>query len=315
MNNTGFAIKDILAPTNFSIQENPKRTLGYFKRLINIIERGKCDKVVFNMSNIKQVTIDAVTYLISLVHSIEVSKEIICSGNFPKQGSEPERVLKESGYMEVQGYPTPCIKPRRGPGFMIRMGEKVDPETLKSVLKFLQSGLNMNESSVSFLYELIGELMQNTIDHAYNGYTSGQLQKKWYLYIQLKGSKASFIFLDDGAGIPATINRTTSEKFLDVIFPLRRVTGQASDYIFSAMNGRGRSATKSLTRNKGLPQVYNYYKKGQISNMEIFSNKGRCLLTEDSYNKLYNRHVLHFPLRGTMFCWEFDKSNYKEAAG
>jgi hypothetical protein len=154
------------------------------------------------------------------------------------------------------------------------------------------------------LYEIIIELMTNTVQHAYNDKEILTVNQ-WYIYVGVNEDILQFVFLDTGEGIPQTVNKKAIEKFGDLF----NVNRNDSYYIISALNGEWRSMTEEKYRGKGLPFVLGYSKRDEVCNYTIISGKAVVKIGKEgdvTYTDLNNR------IFGTLYYWEIRKDLIKE---
>jgi hypothetical protein len=315
--NSGMEITLEVPPT-FSIMDNPDKTLKFFTNLINEIKSEDYRFIKFNYKNVQKVTTCSNIYLMSLIHNLQVH------GKFPRcihpKIKNVENILNEIGCLVNSGYTTPSVKNKKNYNLLISMGNKFNGKTIQQVVDMLIIQWKVDRNDLSFIFDMIAELMQNTEDHAYNSAESnkfpGQKAKKWYLYVKLEDDKkATFAFLDNGDGIPATVKKRKREKLLDYLFSrinkiLTKTTpiDKSCDYIISALKGENRSNGRPYNKDNksGLPIIYEFFENKKISKFNIFSNFGCCKLGENINPKKPQKATFSYPVKGTMFLWECD---------
>ena len=78
--------------------------------------------------------------------------------------------------------------------------------------------LNVHFYSIIYtqeLYDVFVELMNNTVQHAYDK-SEILSERNWYLYANANKEKIKIVFLDTGLGIAETVHRDWGEYFRDI---------------------------------------------------------------------------------------------------
>ena len=280
-----------VAPENFSIINNPEETVSYFNNTIDRISNSKFGiSVYFNIGHIKSLTIDSIMYLLAILKNIKKHplKFYDFSGNTPSYNGTNE-ILEESGFFDYVHSKNKSKLEKDSEGIAIRSGKYINQDVAKEICDFVNQKFGTDKIYTKFIYNMVIELMTNTIQHAYND--NNCMINYWYIYVKYVGSAIQFIFLDTGSGIPQTITK----KFFENVF-LRK----ENEYIVSALNGEYRTKTKLGYRGKGLPKIYQYYRSGIIRKLVIISGKGYCRLDKATYD-------ISNALNGTLFYWELRK--------
>jgi len=294
-NNTLKLNHQAYAPVDFSIIGNPIETIDFFNNLLYKIRNSKDGiYLALHMAEINNLTIDSVMYLLAVLYNTRLNKPqaLEFKVNYPKN-IEIRSLLQESGFEKFVNTRTRTTINRKRKNIEIQSGNTIKQEVVKDICDFVNNSFNTSTKYTKFLYNMIIELMTNTVQHAYED--KAFMVNQWYLFVENQGGKIKFIFLDTGSGIPETITR----KFLIDILK------KDSDYIKSALLGEFRTKTKLTYRGKGLPKVYNYFDDNTIQNLAIVSGKGFCVLDKkvDDIQCKFN---------GTLFYWELDKKYINE---
>ena len=285
---------NFVAPGNFSLIGNPDDTVKYFNRVLKFItdSRNYGQRVFFDISGIKSLTIDALMYMLSIVSNMKrrFREKFEFSGNFPANDHVRDLLL-ESGFSKYVRHSRTQIS-QSNKKLEIRSGQAIDRETAKKICDFTISEGRVRRVDTRFLYEILMELMANTCEHAY---TDTVLLNCWYVFVESDGTSIKYSFLDTGIGIPLTVNRRFREK-IDIL----KITTD-SHYIQSALKGEfERSSTKEKKRGKGLPRIYRFFKENKIQGMRVLSGRGAYGFESES-TALPSK-----ALRGTLFYWEID---------
>ena len=294
--------KVLSAPSIFSIIQNESETLSFFERTIEIIN--DCDfrdSLYFDLSNIEQVTPDALMYIIAIINNSKriLSRRIPCSGNLPNN-EEAKHLIEEYGFYKYVSSSHIKEHAQRDDRVQIISGSQADGIVASQMCDFANSMFDLGGlHATRDLYRMILELMTNTKQHAYDSETS-HMQNKWYIFAERNHEHIQFIFLDTGLGIPNTIKTKMREKILKGL-------GYVNDskLIASTLKGEFRSETGEPYRGKGLPGIYRDIQSGCLSNLNIISCRGHCIVNKDSDIKQYK---LSSTFEGTLFCWIYDKA-------
>lgn len=83
------------------------------------------------------------------------------------------------------------------------------------------------------------ELMTNTKDHAYNN-NSNLFDYSWYIFVHYEDNKISYIFMDNGIGIPTSVKKNFWDKIKNYII------GNQYKYIETALQGKLRTETRQI---------------------------------------------------------------------
>lgn len=291
-------------PENFSIVENEEEVLGFFNDIIEEIrEKHFCETFFFDFKNVKKITIDAIMYLLAVMGNTGNSRgSRVFSGNAPDDESA-RKVLIESGFYNYVYSPNVKKNYNKNKKIQIYNGDNVDTSHAKLICDFVNENCITKKKYTSDLYEVLIELMTNTVQHAYCDDEVWKRQN-WYIFIEDRNQWIQFTFLDIGAGIPQTIQKSRTEKIINTF----KITD--AQYINSAMNGEFRTQTNCKNRGNGLPTVKKYAMKDEIGRFIVFSGNGICKfegLSEQPKEINAKRH-----LHGTLFSWNIMKDVIKE---
>jgi len=261
-------------PINFSILNNTEEVLKFFNKIIENIKkferrRGTFFMILINMEDVQYIGSDALMYLLTLMRNtiIRNGNVIWWRGSFPKN-KDAKKILVESGFTKYvrTNSENICYSTEN---LQIRYGKEHDPDIIAEICDIAIKKAKVKRKNILFIKEVINELMDNTMFHAYDDIEKPFFDKSWYIFVKCYEEKMSFTFLDNGLGIPYTIHKALYEKIKDTI-------GVKSDdyYIKSAINGEFRTRTGKTNRGKGLPEIYSKVREGKIKKFSIISNRG-----------------------------------------
>ena len=292
------------APQCFSFISNTDETIMFFHDIIRFISspinHGK--SVFVDMSDVTEITIDALMYLLAIINNIAKRTKNNCkfSGNIPKMPSL-RKLFHESGFYDhVRYYGDDRIKKSTD---LIRIvsGKHVDPNTAGLISDFIFEKSNVPVKKYSYIYKILLEFMSNTFKHAYeeNAFIK---ESRWYCFTEYDGiDTITFTFLDTGYGIPSTVRKRFLEKF-----DLLKIKDDAH-YVVSALNGDFRTSTGLPYRGKGLPKIKEICQREDIIDMRIITNKADVMISKTGLTK----KVLSESVKGTIYYWKISLSKLK----
>lgn len=283
-------------PDIFSLFQNSAETVAFFDKVVWTIRNCKMyDSLFFDLSNITSITTDAIMYLIAVIKNMRRLKtfRITCRGNLP-QDKMAKDVIEKSGFYSYMQSSSAHAVTGDSAYMKISSGVDADGQLASSFCDFVQRHCHMTMKGTKKLYPMLIELMTNTHQHAYRDDECGMMDRLWYISAYVTEIGVHFVFLDTGAGIPATVHKKFFERMTEL------VSGNDAKYIESALLGAFRTETKQVYRGKGLPGIYEDARNKKISNLCIVSNKGKC--TVDG-NDIYSEKLSE-NLEGTLFTWD-----------
>lgn len=285
-------------PADFSFIHNAEETIVYFDALISIImKRIFKQKFFIDAKNVKEVTTEALIYMIAIVYNIKANRPLQYEfeGNLPITKTAKD-VFQNSGYLNYFK-----MKKLRMPDSSSRVqivsGKNVEPETAKRICDFVIDKLGATRSRINVLYATLIELMSNTAKHAYRDNKSGMIAR-WYLHALYGDNKITISFVDTGEGIPGTLKK----KFLEKVFSI-----SDSRLIQLSLTESGRSETGLPNRGRGLPNLFKHVEKNDISGFYVLSGCGSCMYDKETGELLlqeYNQKIY-----GTIFNFSINKEN------
>lgn len=159
--------------------------------------------------------------------------------------------------------------------------------------------VELKESTKAGLFEGMSEAIINTVQHAYVGHsgeTTEENEKRWWMFSQQKEGKLSIVVCDLGIGIPKSLRQKFPDYFRHAFGKKRRHT----QFIDIAARS-SRSRTSLPHRGKGLPDMLEFVKGGDVGGFLIYSLRGAFL-----YNAKDGREVGHdfsTGIPGTLIQW------------
>ena len=274
----------IKAPTNFSITENTKNTLDFFK---------ECDEkirdcpIFLDINKVKKLTGDSLLYILSrLQHYTRSIPDHMAAGNEPRD-QDCRKLFIESGFYRYVDAHQKTDPTHNSDIFSIEYGDDAKTNIAQDAEKFVEKcGIPNTDGKI---YTTLIECMANTKNHAYE-----EEGGKWWLMAQKVPEGVRFIFLDNGVGIPKTVIKKSKCQQLE---PERCIEGalQGSLEIDPKHQREGRG--------KGLPKIYEFATEGLIHELGIISGRGRFDCAKGA-SSLPNGSTFH----GTMLFWSVLKN-------
>lgn len=302
--------KVFYVPEVFSIIKNPEETIKFLNSVIEQVEKvrkvshqsikNNIKTFALKMDCTKEITGDALMYLLTIIKNTRGKKAVPINwwGNFPKQ-EKMKHFLQKSGYLKyMQTAKENLVKTNEHVQIQFGQGYEYleDNEVIdirQKIIDFTCEKMNKNKVQVNFLMTMLTEMITNIQDHAYD--KENLFEHCWYIFVENKEDKIAYTFMDNGLGIPTTINKKRHEKFLE-----RLDLDSEYRYIEAAISGlEKRSQTGLPERGNGLPSIYEQFKKGKVSTLAIISN--RAYYVDNKGKDLENN------LNGTIFYWEVEK--------
>lgn len=294
------------APRVFSMRDNPDETIKFFNRILDTEHKYSFGTHFYiDSSEVEEVSVDALMYLIAIVNDIKYNKVFQYSfeGNYPRS-STAKKIFIQSGFVNFVNSGTLPGLFKNKERFEIRQGSYTNTTVAGELCKFVQQHCHLTRIDTLSLYPIFIELMSNTRQHAYKEAKSKyQYQKAnfWYCAAEKRSDYVKFVFLDTGLGIPTTVKKKATENFSRKL----GLNGlKDSELIRSALSGDYlRTETKQHNRGKGLPQITSCFHTGLIKDVFVYSGKGCCMLSEYDQQD-YQVAEYSSKLFGTLFSWK-----------
>jgi len=286
----------VQAPSNFSIIENAQEVIPFFDDILKFTNRTKDrTKIFFDMSNVINISADAIIYLIAIIKDLQSLGQgrHNFAGNLPTEKRCAE-YIRQSGFFKYMESTAAVVPTTESKQIRIISKSTYDQEdTTKKICDFVCSIANCDKTKTKYLFVLLGEMMLNTVQHAYN---DNKRLNNWYVSAQSVGDKILFTFLDTGLGIPKTVRTRFTEK----IFP------NESAIVESALKGVFRTRTKKGYRGKGLPKMAECVKNNSLEKLFVISSRAYCELKYSNSKMIIDKKEQSRPIAGTVYYWEMD---------
>lgn len=292
----------LIVPCSFSLKYNQNEVCHFFSRVLRIVSQPKRDiEVFFDMSNIKVISVDAIIYLLALISNVKHTSvyRVSFRGNVPIN-AECNEALDQVGffnYVYKQG--EKVFQPKREGPYIIKTGREVTTSIAKELCSVVNEKTIYDRLQTKSLYSVIGELMTNSVQHAYED-NEADMVNQWFICVEESIDEIRFVFLDTGTGIPATVAKNWPEKVTGTL------VGNDEVILQSAFLGDFRTRTKKENRGRGLPSIYHNCLNGIIEEAVILSGYGVCDISSKVENNIQCRK-LPVKFAGTLFTWVIRK--------
>ena len=286
----------IIAPDNISFSESPDSTSSFINIMIEraYYEHHRADGkevIVLDFHSVTSISSGFIVYLIATINILKIKYSVSFSA-IPPSSLKIKRKMEQPGFFDILDGCNLLESDSNSP-LSVYFGVKYNTLVAKNVCERVIDAYGIERKSISFLYQTIIELMENTKAHAYS---EDDICKYWYLYVATRDNGTiRFSIVDTGEGIPETVRKNWFE-------PLTRIIGvkKDSELIESALLGENRSETGKYFRGKGLPKIRSCCESLRINNLTIVSGRGVCYITDGkiALKELKERFV------GTVVTWD-----------
>lgn len=293
----------IRVPKCLSLIENYEEVLKFIQELRDAYRKRK--KVFVLMNGMKSFSGDGLIILLSNVVLFKSAK-IKFNGNYPREKSVKEHLLKTSFYDALYNYDyaKESQYDLTKNDFFTHANTSVDSELTSRLIAQNSSFLWNEERRCTGVQRIFLELMQNTNNHA----SRKQGEKHWWLHVSRAENpkRLCFSFIDYGMGIFESLaKKDVKSKFyhwFEKMMPILNPDDHCS-LLETILNGTFHSTvTNKPYRGKGLPGIYNTFVKHKISRLIIITND----VFAEASNGIFNS--INHKLEGTFVYFEVDET-------
>ncbi len=294
-------------PANFSFLCNRDETCRFFARALRKICHSGADiEVYFDLRNINKITSDAIMYLLAVIMNAKHSQGYKASfqGNCPNDEA-CNHALEQVGFFNyVYKRGTSDVRPLKKSPYIIKTGNDVNSLIAKELCEHTNLNSKYDRKMTRPLYSVIGELMTNVVQHAYDEQDSDMISK-WYICVEENAEEIRFVFLDTGEGIPTTAQKKWPEKLLGGLL------ADEGRIIKSAFMGEFRTRTNKDNRGKGLPSIYENCQNGILDHVSVLSGYGCCKISSTKGFEI-EAQIMESKFTGTLFTWLIKKEGVRD---
>lgn len=282
--------KNLPSPPNFSFINNTEKVIDYLNLAEKTIRERK--QIIFDISEITDLTPDAITLLIAKINHKKFNRGIQIQGNAPKN-EQLRTIFIESDFYSYVHSKIPKYKKDNNLLLHKETNNKVEPKIAKEACLIGIRHTFQNEEIYEPLYNILIEAMQNTNNHA-DLDTRGKYDWWLYVYGDPITRITSYSFLDLGVGIFESLPvQNWRRNFLTKL----NISSNL-DLVDKLFAGEISSRTGKGERGKGLPQIYQCAQDQNIKEFKIISNDVYADLKNNQHRKLSTTFA------GTLLYWE-----------
>lgn len=284
-------ISKITVPADFSLLTNLDLVIKFFADCKKF-NKGICDVVEFDFSNVKNIGSGAITILLSICGWLN-DHDINIRGSYPEDPETRTR-FEKLGFLRYfnASYQNKLNSNSRSEIVQRGLNTTNPGLTASKIRDAMETTFSVKSKNTKIQGMLI-ELMANTVNHAYN-----KNQKGWYLALDHNEEEkvVRFSFVDNGEGILNTIKI----RFKDIV---SKVFGLSDDgqILRQAFDGKFGSRTKLSYRGRGLPLVKKNFENGFIKKLVVISNGVYYDFTTETCQ------ILNTEFEGTFYFWELNE--------
>lgn len=291
--NYGWEITSLPAQFTFSHLES---VLGYINTTYQLSRKNGVKRIWMDMNDVINIDIFTICLLLAQINKLG-SHGIICYGTYPNDPIKRKFVI-ESGFLKVIKSNVKSSKEVRSENQMYMVGKnEVESDRINNSVKKCMKQLLGHEEYYPPVYENMIEICANSVEHA----NDNDVDKNWLVSISFESRDVMrFILTDTGEGILKTLIKKKGDMFYDLINARKDF-----DVLRRVFEGEYKSRTGEINRHKGLPEVYENYKNGFISNLKILTNGVVYDFDTNDNIKLINEFM------GVMITWTVSKKNYE----
>lgn len=288
-------------PKEFSFIKNPNGALKVIARLKEYCRLGKSVRI--NFYGVRELTNDAIILLLSVMDEF-TQRHIAVVGTYPNNKVIRSRLEQSGFFSHVYGDVQKSNATTKNTIFT-ENSNTVSSDLSSNIIESASNTVFGDNRTNEGLQRVLIECMTNTFDHA-NLKIEGE--EHWWLSIEHDdvNKKVAFAFIDNGAGILKSIVRTSDIKGVGLLVQKFLIDGNVN-LLRRMLEGKLKKGFKSRTgkpnRGKGIPGIYEAFKRNSFSNLQIITNDIHAKCATDEYIELKQ------PFVGTFIYLEYDQTN------
>lgn len=308
----------LLCPKRINISDGYEDTVKFLEK-VKVVARGLNGRFLVDFTSAEQVTPAGALMLVAVFDRWRetLPEQRLKAVSLDKWNPDVRRKLKEMGFFDILG--SSCDLEDNPPPDVDRYlpfltGHGSEGDQAQALRKSIESlGPELADSSA--LYDGLVEAMTNVKQHAYLG---GEDVKRWWMSasVNVAKNKLTVMFLDQGAGIPATLPRSRIwEQARGFLAKLGADAFQDDARLIQATLSIERSRTGHDYRGNGLRQDIKGYVETHEARgrLRILSRRGRCIYEKEA-GGLERMEVsrLTTPIHGTFLEWTIEEYSSNE---
>ncbi len=297
-----FHARTVISPEVFSFINNTQEVLIFLNKLQDCFKR-KSD-VKIDLRHCTTLGVDTLTVLLSCLYN-ERFRPRHCQVYFQAPHDHTARQVWEQCNIKqylVEYTSNPQIKPSKGNIVHVQNKEVEAQQTAELIRNAMQDLYDTPPYKCLAIQTIFIELMGNTHEHATIKTT---VHETWWasVYYDEHKKKAQFIFVDNGIGIFETALLKTIKSLYNDLPSLFDNDAEIFRDVLTRKYRTSVSRTRQSNRGNGLPEIYERFKEGFVSNLIIISNHVVAKMQENIFT------TQKIPFQGTFFYWEHGHEN------
>jgi ABC-type transporter Mla MlaB component len=295
--------KKIILPIEMDLFEKADQNIKFLNDMTEELKKER--SCFFDLSKTIKIDSESILIFLGLLHKCRNENENInYDGNFPKNKTILEQFNEHNFFELAIDLDYPVVETKV---LTLRSKNIGDMDVIVACKNFINQNQNYSgeeNEKMQALYDIIGELMANTLEHANNRGDKNSFERWWLMVIKKADSKKSkFLFLDLGSGIL----RSHEFKFNlnSLKSNIKLMVEDNGKFLYDIFCGnvdvRIASNTNKGNRGLGLKGIYEYYSDNMISGLKIITNNVAIDFSKDTpYTSLSNS------FDGTLICFEVE---------
>lgn len=303
----------IFAPESFQLSykiddshraETRHKLINFINKIYAALEKGKKAHISFKNTN-------SLAPSGTLVFVAEFEKLLRKYPNkvtidYPKD-DVVEQLFQHIGLLEKMGLPhRKEITAENVRPWNYAKGNNVDTTQFKSL--FARYSSEMSEDVSSGLFDSMSEAVTNSFQHSCGHQNTCSCEKNWWMFARQESNTLEVVMYDAGIGIPTSLrNKPELKEWL--MTPYRKVKKNLDTMMIDIAIQSLRTSTKLPHRGKGLKDMLQFVKEGNVGGFLIFSGLGA--FSYSAKNQIESGKDFKVPVKGTLIQWHIPLNNSK----
>ena len=292
----------ITAPTALNLSDAMPDTLDFIERIHKSIIYGDKARIWIDLSEVAELSpAAAIVFITEIRRCGQYSGRRRIGGSWPK---EPRvmKMLDDIGMFRILNIPRPPIPDYDLSFFKILAGVKSEGKVADALIRHFERNGKFHPIARKRLFGALIECMDNVRFHAYDRNSANpHLVGEWWMagHCDFEKNDVTFLFFDQGAGIPATI-KEREEKTLK-----QRMMWRESERLRDAVM-IGLSRQRGKRRGRGLPSLRDFIDElADDGYLRVVSNQAEFTYHKSKEGE--SRDLIR-PLNGSLIAWSIRHS-------
>lgn len=278
-------VKQLRAPNNFSMIQNPTETTRFLNSLIEASHKFNLE---IDLASVKTMTYESPGLLLAHIKkAIENGANL--QGSFPK-ATKPKLIFEKSG---IFNFLTSNAEIETSSDGLItfRENKQILNDEAAVLCRLASQKITGEGRPIRAAYGILVDLMANTHNHAALDDEGTEL---WWATVATdqEARKAFFTFIDMGVGIFESLPKTRPQWYRQV--KERPRTALLQDLLA----GKIPSRTGKTNRGRGIPGLVKRLKQGAITQLKLISNNVNADIESEK------AEIMQTNFKGTLVYWE-----------